>query len=247
MSNVIICTDNIGERYIHYIENPRPINSVHDTSEPDASAIEIFQIPENHVYATSSILSKCAVDTGFFPHETLDIPHEVFEAYIKRVSTFPGWSLVFNETSINTIEKNNAELMISQLQATYRKVAEIELTKLTISVARMIDSINNVSSSEKTLTRFLQVSIYNPKEDTNNISILICHISLTLEKKEAGKKAIEKQEYTTNMTKFTINTESLVRNAETLAKQIAKKNYYDWFQSLSSQTGDGSTSNCLRK
>ena len=63
-----------------------PVNMAHDTSDPGASNVEVFEIPENHVYAASSILFKCAVDTNFSPSETTNIPPDVLSAYVARVS-----------------------------------------------------------------------------------------------------------------------------------------------------------------
>lgn len=150
-----------------------PIDSATDTSDPDASNVDTFRIPENHVSAASSILSKCAADAKFVPNETLDITPDVFEKYIERISTFPGWNLTLIDRFSDSTEKNNVELMISQLQAAYEGAAVMDVQKIINAVTDMIDSINNKSSTEKTLTKFVQASIYNPKEDTNNVNVLL--------------------------------------------------------------------------
>lgn len=58
---------------------------------------------------------------------------------------------------------------------------------------------------------------------------------------------MEKQSYVIAKARYTVNTKSLVDNAERLAEQIIKKGYDDWFGDSSSPTGDSSTNNCLKK
>ena len=224
-----------------------PVNSATNTSDPGASNVDTFRIPSNHVSAASSILAKCAADAKFIPSTTLDIPPVVFGDYVARISTFPGWNLTLTDKFEDTIEENNVDLMISQLQAAYEGAAVMDVQKIIDSVKDMVDSINHKSSKNTTLTKFLQGSIYNPKEDTNNVNVLLYYTNFVLSERVSGKKKVMTQSYVIAKVRYTINTKSLVDNAESLARNIIKKNYDDCFDSMSSPTGGASAANCSRK
>ena len=188
-----------------------------------------------------------AWDTDWVINETLDIPPDVFGAYVARISTFPGWNLTLIDRINNTIEENNVDLLVSQLQAAYEGAAVMDVQKIIDSVQSMIDSINNKSSDDRSLTKFLQCSIYNPLQDTNNVNVLLYYTNFVLSERVSGKKTVRTQSYVIAKVRYTVNTASLVNNAEDLARNIIKKSYDDWFDSMTSLTGGASAANCLRK
>lgn len=60
--------------------------------------------------------------------------------------------------------------------------------------------------------------------------VLVYYMNLSLEKKEGNCKTMRSQTYTIAKVKYTVNTASLVANAQQLADNIIKKAYDDWFE-----------------
>ncbi|KAG0359438.1 hypothetical protein BC939DRAFT_502063 [Gamsiella multidivaricata] len=65
-----------------------------DTSDPNASGVEVFQDSKNHPAAVASIILFAANRAGFKPKQDGVIADQnIYNNFVTRISTFPGFTL----------------------------------------------------------------------------------------------------------------------------------------------------------
>jgi hypothetical protein len=223
----------------------QPLKSYNDETNYSDPNVEIFRNPKNHVGAVASVLSKCATDTDFFPDRTLNIPDNVFDNYMRRVSTFPAFTLESTQNYTRTTNRNDVKLYISQLTELYTGIVGVDVGAITNAVESMLNSMLNSSTDNQSLTKFNQGSIANVESGVNTIKLVFMYTNLVLDKRENGKKNVEAQTYVISRVVYMVNTSVLVANAQRFSDEILVKSVDDWFKSSTSPGAGIVTKNCL--
>ncbi|KAF9080418.1 hypothetical protein BGX29_005330, partial [Mortierella sp. GBA35] len=138
-----------------------------NTSDPAATPLQVFQDPKNHVDATSSILTYAGNAADFHP-ATADITKTAkqFDAYIQKVSSFPGFFLTFNEQSSSFQSSVNIDTMIADIKSTYDGVLAVDINKLIDSINRMADTVLSQSHGDESRSLFSQAAVTKASDST---------------------------------------------------------------------------------
>ncbi|KAG0369039.1 hypothetical protein BC939DRAFT_500686 [Gamsiella multidivaricata] len=224
----------------------QPFFSGVNTSDPAASALEIFRDPKNHVDATASILTFAGNKANFHP-ATQDISQaaQSYDNYIDKISTFPGFTLTFNERSQSFQSSVNIDLMIGDIKSAYEGVVEVDVTKVVDSVKRMANSVLSQSHADESRSLFNQMAIKRTSASTA-VDVSIFYTTFHMKKDKSGKKTYTEQSYSINRTVFKVNAAVLVANAETFAESILKTPIKDWLDDSSTPT-DNKMKSCFEK
>ncbi|KAF9088129.1 hypothetical protein BGX23_007605 [Mortierella sp. AD031] len=155
--------------------------------------------PENHVDATSSILTYASNTADFHP-ATAEITKTAkqLDAYIQKVSSFPGFVLTYNEQS-------------SLFQSSVNKIID--------SVKRMADTVLSQSHGDESRSLFSQAAV-TKANDSTLVEVSIFYTILHLQKDTSGKKTYTQQSYTINRFVFKVLAAVLTANAEAFAQEI---------------------------
>lgn len=214
----------------------QPFSSGNNPSDPNASNVDIFKNPNNHVNASSSVLTFCSNETGFHP-ATQDISEsaETYDAYIQKVSTFPGFALSHNDTSRSLQTSIDAEVMIADIESVYEGVLTVDVKGITSSMQRMAQTVLSQSEAEESKSLFNQMSVNNVS--SSGVEIGIFYTTFSMKKNTDGKKVYTSQSYFVSRTVFLVNSAVLVANAEQLAQKIIGDPLDNWLNGNSSSTG----------
>ncbi|KAG0217802.1 hypothetical protein BGX33_009506 [Mortierella sp. NVP41] len=217
-----------------------------NTSDPAATPLQVFQDPKNHVDATSSILTFAGNAADFHP-ATSDITKTAkqFDAYIQKVSSFPGFVLTYNEQSSSFQSSVNIDVMINDIKSAYDGVLTVDVNKLVESIERMANTVLSQSHADESRSLFSQAAI-TKASDSNLVEVSIFYTTFHLKKDQSGKKTYTEQSYSINRTVFKVLTSVLTANAQKFAQSILKAPIDEWLDSNSSPT-DSKVLSCFEQ
>ncbi|KAI1291360.1 hypothetical protein EDD11_008978 [Mortierella claussenii] len=217
-----------------------------NTSDPAASPVDVYKNPRNHVDATSSILTYAGNAADFHP-ATQDITQTAkqYDAYITKVSSFPGFVLKFNEQSHSYQTSVNIDSMISDIKNAYDGVLAVDINKIVESVERMANTVLSQSTSDESRSLFSQAAV-TKASDSTLVEVSIFYTTFHMKKSQSGKKTYLEQSYNINRTVFSVITSVLTANAEKFAEKILKAPIDDWLNSNSSPT-DSKSMSCFEQ
>ncbi|GJJ79145.1 hypothetical protein EMPS_11504 [Entomortierella parvispora] len=207
---------------------------VQNVSSTGATGVSLFSDPANHPDAVGTILTHSAKLASFFPAKGLDNQQEQFGAYIEKVSTFPGFLLVYNEQTGQSQTSVNTDLMIKDIKNAYEGVIGADVNKVIDSINNMANSIKNKSTHRADKSVFTQMTI---TEDSGNLVATIFYTQLHMELETSGKKTYSSQSYYVNRSVFKCLSATLVANAAKLSELLGDGSFDDWAKDFSSPTG----------
>jgi hypothetical protein len=231
-SHNVLVRDPKDDDFSQFIS--RPIRIADDKTNYSDSNEEIFRNPENHVGALASILSKCAGDAKFFPSQTLDISTNVFESYVNRVTTFPGFSVTSIDRYSMEAGRNDVDAYIDILTELYIGVDVSEIKK---AVGGMVNCVINESTALR--TGFYQGSIF----DDGALKFVMVLTDLNLSKN--GKMNMEAQSSILAKVEYSVNPLFITNNATILSENIVVSSYEEWFKESTSKGAEIATKNCV--
>ncbi|KAG0207128.1 hypothetical protein BGX28_001559 [Mortierella sp. GBA30] len=207
-----------------------------------AKGIELWRNPDNHADAAATVLTYSGTKSGFIPSLGLKDQADKFNAYIKRVSTFPGFFIVKSEETGEHVASQDINLMINQIRNAYVGFAEADVDALINSVQDMANSILNNSSKESDKSIFSQDTI----SKSNNMNyVTIFYATLDMKEDKQGKKTYVDQKYRIFRTLIRINTTYMTTFAEELNQMMGDGGLGEWDEQGSSPTGPNKS--CFEK
>lgn len=208
-------------------------------SDPNVTGPDLFKNPKNHVDAVSSILTYCSTQTGFVPlTNSIKEAAQKYNAYVGKVSTFPGFTLNFSRATSSRETSIDVQLMIKQIKEAYEGVLTVDVTKLTKSIEDMANSVLSQKVSEKSDNLFNQV-VLKKDSSSDKVNISIFNTVLYMKKEQSGKTTYSEQSYSVGRAVWIVNATYLAAYADTLANRILKKPLDDWLEDNSTPTGAG--------
>ncbi|KAF9093408.1 hypothetical protein BGX29_009953 [Mortierella sp. GBA35] len=217
-----------------------------NTSDPAATPVQLFKDPKNHVDATSSILSFAGKSANF--HPITQNPVELakhFDAYLSKISSFPGFFLTYNEQTSIFQTSTNIDTMISDIKSAYDGVLIVDHDALVNIITQMANSVLSQSTSDESRVMFVLLGV-TKANDSSEVEISIFYTTLHLKKDHSGKKTYIAQSYSINRTVFKVYTSVLVANAEMFAQKIPKVNMEEWLHANNSPN-DSKVKSCFEK
>ncbi|KAG0252612.1 hypothetical protein DFQ27_007954 [Actinomortierella ambigua] len=196
--------------------------------------LEVFRDAKWHGTAIGTILTHSGKLAHFFPAAGLAqaMPH--WNNYITKVSTFPGFFLVYNTQTEQTHTSVNIELMLKHIQDAYEGVMTVDIAKVRKSIESMASSIRNRSSREVNKAIFAQSTVV---QDDKVAYTTIFYTKLQMKVTTSGKKTYESQSYAINRSKFKVLGPFISANAKKLAEVMGVKPIDEWNRPMTSPTG----------
>ncbi|KAF9119862.1 hypothetical protein BGX30_003572 [Mortierella sp. GBA39] len=199
-----------------------------------ATGVELFSNPANHADAAATIMTYSGTQVNFIPALGLKDQAAQFNAYVKKIATFPGFVTERSEETGQNVTSQNVDIMIDQIKAAYTGFATADLDGIITSVKQMASSILNKSSKESDKAIFSQDTIHKVN-NSNYITIFFAH--LDMKETTSGKKTYIEQSYRIFRTVIRVNTTYLVTFADKLADMLGDGGLDEWGKQSSSPTG----------
>jgi len=197
-----------------------------DTSDPDASGIEIYSELQNLPTAVASILNHSQNRADFHP---ADMSPEVlatrYSAYISEIDNNPFLHLLKSEQSKQSFYSKDYNLLIDQVVNLYAGVTAQDLDALKDSIADMAKSVFGQTKSEDWKNLFSQSTLDISDED--NPILFIYYTSLHMGHDETGKSEVNEQDYMVRKTEYLVLPDLIKAHAYQLAS-LDKKSVDAW-------------------
>lgn len=197
-----------------------------DTSDPDASGIEIYSELQNLPTAVASILNHSQNRADFHP---ADMSPEVlatrYSAYISEIDNNPFLHLLKSEQSKQSFYSKDYNLLIDQVVNLYTGVTAQDLDALKDSIADMAKSVFGQTKSEDWKNLFSQSTLDISDED--NPILFIYYTSLHMGHDETGKSEVNEQDYMVRKTEYLVLPDLIKAHAYQLAS-LDKKSIDAW-------------------
>ncbi|KAG0249061.1 hypothetical protein DFQ27_000400, partial [Actinomortierella ambigua] len=184
-----------------------------DTTDPDATPLEIFKNPKNHAAAAFSIMVHAAEGAGFTPStappKSLEQP---FLHFVTLAPSFPGFFLEqFHEFSLPLTGS-----LLQLEQKVRRAVAENGAL-----IGRSIRDLVPGYISDETLDKWtLSLVVINMPETAEKVTIQLVSISLDIETDDDHNAIIPEQSATFKSSVLRVNRPYFITYAEKLANMI---------------------------
>ncbi|KAG0321536.1 hypothetical protein BGZ97_011041 [Linnemannia gamsii] len=199
-----------------------------------ATGVDLWKDPANHADAAATVLTYSGKSVDFIPSLGLKGQADKFNAYIKKISTFPGFVIENSQETGENVTSQNVDTMIGQIKNAYVGFASADLDSIVASVEAMANSILNKSSKESDKSIFSQDTV---SKTNNSTYITIFFTTLSMHENQQGKKTYIEQSYRIFRTLIRVNTTYLVTYAEKLDALIGDGGLPGWAAQGSSPTG----------
>lgn len=210
----------------------QPFFQGENTSDPSASAEQVFSDAKNSVDAVSSILAFCSAQTGFHPSsQSISDAAKTYNAYITKVSTFPGFTSVSTRKTPKQADEN-IDRFVRQLLSVYDHA--VDEAKAISSMAKMANTVKSQSNLDESNTLFNQMSV----DGSSDSAILtVGNVVLKMKKNILGQKTyVADQDTEITAVSFRTNNTYLKAHASALASRIPKETMDNWLRDNSSAT-----------
>ncbi|GJJ79147.1 hypothetical protein EMPS_11506 [Entomortierella parvispora] len=186
-----------------------------DTTESSVTARSMFEKPENHITAVSSVLAFAAKSVNFQPaSKPAKSLVTTLDAFVERVSTFPGF---ITSNWVDTSIKLNGSF--TQLEKMIRE-ADDHITHLPL-IARNIRDLVPGYIQDKSLKKWiLSLVVLDNPEDSGNPKFKLVRVVLDLSTDKDHTVFIPEQTAKLVIVDFHANGASLIANAATLSTMI---------------------------
>ncbi|KAI8377709.1 uncharacterized protein BYT42DRAFT_571320 [Radiomyces spectabilis] len=197
-----------------------------NTSDPNASAYDMFHDPKNHPDAVGAILTYCGTKMGYTPASLSQAEAaEKFTDYIEYVTTFPGFFLEHTSDEGFELTEVNVQLIASRLKDAYDGYVSVDVNHLIDSIEGLIQAV----MSEKQQSAYKSLFDQSPVANVDGtMHIFINWVVLNMSKTQDGKTTVITQNYKMKFARLICNRTYLVTYAQKLADAIGDGSLDDW-------------------
>jgi len=211
-SSDFITTDKLVSGFMFFGTN---------TSDPNASILEMFQNSKNHVDATFSIIGKSGSLALFDPeNDSLKEAASTYQSYMTRLGTFPGF---------NTIESYKIPIKVTNdIQSLKDQITEDYFNDKENDIKNAIDKlIGSILSFEHSGTYSYMATHTIVTIEETGIMIYVARMMISVPHNKIGMIYIGEQSTYLEITKLQVNSTYITLNASQLADMITTKYTYD--------------------
>lgn len=213
-----------------------------DTSDKNASGVDIFKDPRNLPTAIATIMTHTQNKANFHPatQSNEDVAKN-YNAYINGLDGTPFFHLTENRKTKQSFKSKNYNVLIEQIVSLYDGVSENDKIKIKDGVEKLAKSVFSQSSSEQWDNLFSQSTI--DYSDPHRAKIFVYYTTLHM-KHQSGKSEVNEQDYTVNKACYIVLNDLISAYADNLAKLI-KNDIDDWMKD-SSTPADKNVKLCFK-
>ncbi|KFH62124.1 hypothetical protein MVEG_11763 [Podila verticillata NRRL 6337] len=205
-----------------------------DTSDPRTSGLRIFKDPSNHPTAVASILVHIASDVDFKPQDGVVLNQQVYSKFETRISKVSALQRVDSNYHVLDLTGDLEQLACE----VSKKLDPVNAYKVADTFRRLVpSSVKGVWWRDFLLT---QVVIHKAA-DSNNITVELASLGLTLSQNSKGRAVVDQQKATLSQKLFKVNAEDFVTKAQEWSDSILMYNVGDYLLKLTSE-GDFTSS-----
>ncbi|KAF9014744.1 hypothetical protein BGZ52_006400 [Haplosporangium bisporale] len=205
-----------------------------DTSDPRTSGLRIFKDPSNHPTAVASILVHIASDVDFKPQDGVVLNQQVYSKFETRISKVSALQRVDSNYHVLDLTGDLEQLACE----VSKKLDPVNAYKVADTFRRLVpSSVKGVWWRDFLLT---QVVIHKAA-DSNNITVELASLGLTLSQNFKGRAVVDQQKATLSQKLFKVNAEDFVTKAQEWSDSILMYNVGDYLLKLTSE-GDFTSS-----
>ncbi|KAF9971561.1 hypothetical protein BGZ73_005496 [Actinomortierella ambigua] len=204
-----------------------------DSTEKDASMVEIFKRPQNHATAAASAIRFAAESKNFRPYE-MDPAKlcEHFDAWKNKITTFPGFRITRKPRPEDVNMEGGDEKLTKALHRGLRALQVPNADGVAIEFVHLIPEKNE----DRSLKRFLlSVMIIDKPEKSMKVMMRLVELHLDLETSLVSKKVtIPDQTIRLKLVEMEVDTEYMRENADTLAQRLPRSDVSEFMWMLTS-------------
>lgn len=200
-----------------------------------ATGVDLWKNPANHADAAATVLTYSGKQVDFIPSLGLANQADKFNAYVRKISTFPGFVIENSQETGENVTSQNVDTMIGQIKNAYVGFATADLNGIVDSIEAMANSILNKSTTDSDKSLFSQDTI---SKTNNSTYITVFYATLHMHLDQQGKKTYIQQSYRIFRTLIRVNTTYLVTFADKLNSMIGDGDLDEWGKQASSPTGN---------
>ncbi|KAF9960007.1 hypothetical protein BGZ72_008206 [Mortierella alpina] len=203
-----------------------------DTSFPEDDSTIIFKDPSNHPAAVTSLLWTLAKESNFIPSE-FDVITDpwLYRKFERTLLDFPGFKA--SEITQRPLDLDGTP---SQFSSQIRSNFDARYAE---TIARSFWSQIPGYVMKPSFRRWLtsQIIIYKDT-DSDEITFEVAEVILTLSRDQSGLAMIDRQRATLTRTFYTVDTATLVENAEDLAKSVPIVGIHDFIKHMTTKRSE---------
>ncbi|KAG0270658.1 hypothetical protein DFQ27_000008 [Actinomortierella ambigua] len=217
-----------------------------DTTEKNASPIEVFRNPMNHATAAASVIRRQAERTFFLPHKMG--PAELcgsFDRWKDTVIQFPGFKMTRRPRPEDVVMEGEAGKLGKALQ---RGLTALSVPHATDVAFEFIDLIPE-KLEDRSLKEFvLSVMVIEKPKNSQEVMVRLVELLIELESSMFSKKvSIPDQTIRLKLVEMKVDKDFMQRNAQTLAKAMPKTLVSEFMWMLTSPKKEDLDLECLNQ
>ncbi len=195
-----------------------------DTSNPNASSLESFRDPKNHLRGCVSVLTVAQGRAKWNPEKSTEA---VAEQYIREIANFPG----FKQDSGRT----RYQIEAAEWNAYLPKLVDALVDTAPSDRQSILESLQDlegvIRSSERDFsTSLLFVQVLKKDTDSNNISFSLYGTKLALSISTAGPIQVTNAEANGFYSLFQVDGSYMISDAQRLAQWMSVISVEKWRQ-----------------
>ncbi|KAF9964395.1 hypothetical protein BGZ70_006537 [Mortierella alpina] len=203
-----------------------------DTSFPEDDSTIIFKDPSNHPAAVTSLLWALAKESDFVPSE-FDVITDpwLYRKFERQLLDFPGFKT--SEISQRPLDLDGTPHQFSsQIRSNFD-------TRYAETIAKSFWSQIPGYVMKPSFRRWLtsQIIIYKDTH-SDEITFEVAEIILRLSRDESGLAMIDRQRATLTRTFFTVDTATLVNNADDLARSVPIVGIHEFIKHMTTKRSE---------
>ncbi|KAG0330409.1 hypothetical protein BG000_011720 [Podila horticola] len=186
-----------------------------DTTNPDASAVDIYKYPENYASAVASILQYSAVTTDYRPSQPDATAKSGYSGFQRKASTFPGFILTANSEGDIPLDGS-----LIQLEEAVRE--EYPSTD-SILIARSLRDLFPGYVEDSSLKEWvLSLVVIRKPFYSDTVTFKLVQLELTIATDKAHSTYIPEQTARLSSSEFQVNAAVLTNKADQFAEIIPR-------------------------
>ncbi|KAI8373016.1 uncharacterized protein BYT42DRAFT_578932 [Radiomyces spectabilis] len=226
---------NIPQRSLELAANATADNSIvsgalfigKDTTDPDAAGPEIFERPENHPVAVSSIIQYSSNASNFHPSKPPNETADSLEDFLNRISTFPGFMLTSSHRDGIT-HHGNIQTLLEEVNKVYLQGHHKEQKEAT---NKILSGLLSHQHSDELSYTISHLAIENLGTEAD-LKLHMLTINQRVGHDKNGMITLTQDNADLNITELTLNRGFLESNADRLARAISRAEIKDVVQGL---------------
>ncbi|KAG0260875.1 hypothetical protein DFQ27_003288 [Actinomortierella ambigua] len=185
-----------------------------DTTDPNASPVNIFKHPGNHAAAVSSVVAFSAKRESFTPAvapaKSLEVP---LQNFLRRVSTFPGFLLTRQELSSDKISGSLIQ---------FEKVVRDSAYKHGALIGRGMRDLVPGYIPDKSMDQWiLNLVVIDKAANSDVVELQLLYVALEIKTDDHHSAIIPEQQIRINRSILEVNQSYLTQYADSLVEKIS--------------------------